>query len=122
MRPVDDVSVRPGGSDPAETLHAYGVVPPVAANVVVYDVPSEPAGRVAVVTVTGAVTEMVSDRVAVRPAESVTFAVNEVLPVAVGIPLITPVLPSRVSPAGSEPAEMLHVYGAVPDVAASVCE
>ena len=39
---------------------------------------------------------------------------------AVGVPEIIPVLAARLSPVGSCPLEMLHVYGVVPPVAASV--
>ena len=42
------------------------------------------------------------------------------MPEDVGVPEI--VFPLRVRPVGSEPAEIDHVYGLVPPVAASVCE
>ena len=35
-------------------------------------------------------------------------------PLAVAVPEITPVLPERLSPAGSDPADTDHVSGAVP--------
>jgi len=44
------------------------------------------------------------------------------VPAAVGVPEITPVLAASVSPAGKLPCAMLHVYGFVPLVAASVAE
>ena len=42
--------------------------------------------------------------------------------VAVGVPLIRPVDEFSVSPAGNVPEVNVHVYGAVPPVAANVCE
>ena len=44
------------------------------------------------------------------------------VPVPVGTPLTVPLAVSRRRPVGSEPAEMLHTYGAAPLVAASACE
>ena len=41
---------------------------------------------------------------------------------AVGVPLITPVLLTRLSPAGSEPADTVQLSGAVPPDEASVVE
>jgi hypothetical protein len=55
-------------------------------------------------------------------SESTTFTVMGKVPLAVGVPLITPVAGARESPAGREPEEMDHVYGVVPPVAASVAE
>ena len=58
--------------------------------------------------------------VSVLLAASVTLAVKLDVPVAVGVPEITPAA-LRDSPDGSVPLErMLHVYGVVPPVAASV--
>ena len=41
-------------------------------------------------------------------------------PVAVGVPLITPVLASRLSPVGNEPEVTLNVLAPVPPVALTV--
>ena len=38
--PLDAASVRPAGNAPALTLQLYGVVPPLAGNVVEYAVPT----------------------------------------------------------------------------------
>src|SRR5262245_33456827 len=51
-----------------------------------------------------------------------TRYVRFVVPVAGGVPEITPVLAASVSPAGSAPLAIDHVYGGVPPVAASVAE
>jgi len=36
IAPLDPTSVRPTGSTPAESVQAYGVVPPLAATVTLY--------------------------------------------------------------------------------------
>jgi hypothetical protein len=43
------------------------------------------------------------------PAASVTWNVTEPLLAPVGVPEITPVLALKLSPAGNDPAVMLHV-------------
>src|ERR1700683_3029941 len=54
---------------------------------------------------------------------SVTCAVNVEVPgVPSGVPVIAPVDVSRLSPAGSEPFVIAHVYGPVPPDGSSVCE
>ena len=61
--------------------------------------------------------------VAVLLLASVTLTVKLAVPGGLaGVPEITPVDEFRVSPDGSDPEEMLHVYGPVPPVAASVAE
>lgn len=47
-------------------------------------------------------------------AESFTWIVKLELPAALGVPEITPLLPARLRPPGSEPEATLHVYGGVP--------
>jgi len=54
--------------------------------------------------------------------ESVTLTVNVEVPVAVGVPLIAPVLPFNESPAGRFPALVLHVRAPAPPVEVSVTE
>src|SRR5262245_19211955 len=48
---------------------------------------------------------------------AVTLTVKPEVPVAVGVPEITPLAGVRVSPAGSVPLAIDHVYGGVPPVA-----
>jgi hypothetical protein len=118
---------RPPGKAPELMLQVYGVVPPVAASVVEYAVPTCPAGTKVVVICTGvtaAATVSVNDFVevcAVGVVESVTFAVKLNDPEAVGVPEIVPVA-ERVRPPGKAPELMLQVYGVVPPLAASVVE
>jgi hypothetical protein len=60
--------------------------------------------------------------VAVLLSASVTFTVKLDVPVAEGVPEITPVLAFSVRPAGKLPLLMLHVYGVTPPVAVTVAE
>jgi hypothetical protein len=57
---------------------------------------------------------------AVGTEESVAFTVNVVVPAAVGVPVMAPVLAFRLAHDGSVPAEMLHVTGGVPPAVCSV--
>ena len=70
-----------------------------------------PAGRLVVVIANAAFTVMLRFAVAESFGleESVTFAVKFVVPEAVGVPVIAPVLAFRVRPAGKLPELMLHV-------------
>jgi hypothetical protein len=71
-------------------------------------------GVAATVRVTVAVADWAADD------ESETEMPNEKLPLAVGVPEITPEAVARASPAGSCPDARLQVYGAAPPVAARV--
>src|SRR5262245_41623548 len=55
-------------------------------------------------------------------APALTPTVKFEVPVAVGVPEITPVLAVSASPAGSVPLTSDHVYGGDPPLAASVVE
>jgi hypothetical protein len=83
-------------------------VPPLAASVVEYAVPTVPEGTEPVEIATGvtaAATVMVNDFVAVCAVgvvESVTFAVNVNAPDAVGVPEIVPPVES-ITPPGKAP-------------------
>src|SRR5436190_7555742 len=55
--------------------------------------------------------------VSVAPAKSTTLTVNARVPGVVGVPVMAPVLPSRLSPAGSAPMVIDQVNGAVPPAA-----
>lgn len=68
-----------------------------------------------------ALTVMLSDLTAVELLASATCTVKFDVPAAVGVPLMTPA-EERVRPAGSVPADVVHVNGVVPPVAVSVCE
>ena len=56
--PVAAANVRPAGNAPALKLQLYGVVPPLACNVVVYAVPTVPPGSEAAVV---SVSELAGD-------------------------------------------------------------
>ena len=62
-----------------------------------------------------------SARVSVRDPLSVTRTVKFAVCAVVGVPVIAPAVVS-VNPAGNDPAEVSHVYGAVPPVAARLTE
>ena len=65
-----------------------------------------PSGNDAVVMVSGTAAEltvMLSAFVAVCPLASLTRTVKFLVPVAVGVPEITPVLDARAKPAGNPP-------------------
>jgi hypothetical protein len=53
---------------------------------------------------------------------SVTVAVKAKVPLAVGVPEMTPLPTARVKPVGRLPLVIDHVYAGVPPVACSVCE
>ena len=57
-----------------------------------------------------------------QPLASVACNVNVLLVVAVGVPLRTPVAAFKERPAGSVPLLTVHVYGAAPPLAVTVCE
>ena len=78
-----------------------------------------PAGRDDVVIFNGAVV-IASDSGAVADTDalSVTFTVKLAVPAVVGVPEMVPLV-LRLSPAGSEPVDTVHVYGGEPPVAAS---
>lgn len=89
-----------------------------------YRVLITPVGRPLVVICSGALLlmEMLRPAVAlcaVGVSESTTFTVKFEVPVAVGVPVIWPLL-FRPNPAGRLPLMMLHVYGCTPPVAPSV--
>ena len=81
-----------------------------------------PAGSDEVVTVrAGGLIVRESAAVADADALSITLTVTFAVPAVVGVPDIVPPA-ARVSPAGSDPLAIVHVYGGVPPVALSVCE
>src|SRR3990172_7910786 len=58
--------------------------------------------------------------VAVAPLVSVALTVKFEVPAAVGVPLISPVVPLSANPAGSAPTVTAHVMGDFPPLLASV--
>ena len=73
-----------------------------------------------VVTETGPLIVMLSALVAVLLFASFTCTVILLVPVAVGVPVMAPVLAFNDNPAGNVPTVIDHVYGVAPPVAASV--
>jgi hypothetical protein len=63
---------------------------------------------------------MLKDFVAVLLAASLTCTVNDAVAAVVGMPEITPVDATRLSPAGRLPALTLQLYGAFPPLACNV--
>jgi hypothetical protein len=86
-----------------------------------YAVPSAAVGNTTVDTRSDWLTVTERLAVAMPLALSATCAKKLVVPATVGVPEITPVLDANDNPGGKLPELMLHVYGAVPLVAASVC-
>jgi hypothetical protein len=72
-----------------------------------------PPGRDAVVTVGISVTTILRLLV-LFPAEFVALTVKLDVPVAVGVPDITPLVVLKFKPAGSVPLDIAHVFGVVP--------
>jgi len=58
----------------------------------------------------------------VRDPLSVTRTVKSEVPAVVGVPVIAPVDPFNVNPAGGLPTTVAHVYGVVPPAATKVAE
>jgi len=125
IAPVVAFSERPAGNVPDVTDQEYGVVPPLAASVALYAVPTWPLGRVVVVIAKAAAALTVSVRLAdfvcAGLLVSVTVNVSGVaLTVAVGVPVIAPVVAFSERPAGSVPDVTDQEYGVVPPAAVSV--
>jgi hypothetical protein len=78
-----------------------------------------PVGRELVVMVSGAKIVMLKACVAVFESESVTLTVKLLVPVAVGVPLMTP-LELRVNPVGRLPDNSDQVLEPLPPLEASV--
>lgn len=120
-----ELSESPVGNEPDATTHEYVPTPPAAARVCENAVPLMPSGSDAVVTDNAVpATAIDNDRVAERPPPSVTFTekVAVTFEVDVGVPEITPVVGSRVKPAGGLPVGMDHANGANPPDARTVDE
>ena len=105
--PVEAFSDSPAGSVPLVMDQVYGVVPPIAARVVLYAEPTCPFGSEEVVITKGAeeiVRVKLTDWESAGVLESVTLNVSGVLATAtVGVPVMAPVAAFRVNPAGKVP-------------------
>jgi hypothetical protein len=118
--PVDRES--PAGRDPEETDQLYGCVPPVAASVLLYAVPTVPAVSGLAVEIVGAAAALIvkeNDFVDEALFPPVTRTVKVEVPAVVGVPLIAPPV-DRERPAGRDPEETDQLYGVVPPLADNV--
>jgi hypothetical protein len=113
ITPVEAFSVSPAGNPPAVTAHVYGVLPPLAASVVLYGWFIVALASVDVVTLSDAPMVTLTGRLSVLPMPSVTWTVKLLVPAVVGVPAISQPRPSD-SPAGNVPLARLHEYGATP--------
>src|SRR5882672_2002761 len=82
MAPLEALSVRPAGSVPTDTAHAYGVAPPVPVSVYEYAAPTWPPGSGEVLVITSAAGLTVSAKALVvwTLSESVSWMVKLVVP------------------------------------------
>lgn len=120
--PVAEWNVIPGGTPPGGcTPQVKAPVPPVAARVVEYALPTVPLGSELVVIDIAALIVMLSDFVATTPTLSVTRAVKVVVPALAGVPERSPA-ELRLMPDGTDPTDTSHVNGAVPPLFVIPCE
>ena len=106
--------------------HVYGGVPPVAAKVWEYDMPSVPVGRgdeVVIETGWAIVIESVLDAVCTPLSAACTIKVNVPTSAFFGVPVINPP-PDRFSPEGKDEAgeSSFQVYGVTPPAATRAVE
>src|SRR5205085_2648716 len=120
--PLPVLRASPAGNGPPDTDHVSGGVPPVAAAVCEYGVPSVPPGNAAVVMLRPPAMVMDNAFDADAPTLSLTASVKLAVPAVVGVPVIAPVPALRFSPAGSAPTVTDQLSGAVPPLAVAVCE
>jgi hypothetical protein len=103
-------SVSPAGRLPDASDHVYAGVPPVALNVVLYELPTMPAPRLSERTASPEGTTVIDicpEADCAGDPLSFTETVNVAVPLAVGVPEIAPALDS-VSPAGKLPDASDH--------------
>ena len=116
--PVAGSSRSPGGSAPAVTANVVGPRPPAVATGWLYGTPRVRAARPAVVTARGLLTAPLKSWLTCRPSASVAVTAKPNGPPAVGVPAMTPVTRSRLSPAGSAPPVTANVIGPRPPATA----
>ena len=112
ITPVAGARVKPVGKAPAVIDHVYPGVPPLASTVCEYAVPLVPPDRVEEViasVVAPTTIDVAADFVCTGLPLSLTLTVKLEVPLAVGVPEITPLVDARVNPAGRVPALIDHV-------------
>src|SRR5262245_58976456 len=108
-------SLIPSGRDPLATVHVRVPVPFEADRQVPYPSVTIPSGNEVVVIVNALTTLIASVLIATWPALSTARTTKLVNPVAVGIPVMWPLLPT-VSPAGGSAAGAAdQTIGAAPE-------
>src|SRR5205085_8637165 len=100
---VPALRIRPAGSAPTVTDQLSGAVPPLAAAVCEYAMPTVLPGNAFVVIAGAAAIAIDSALETAAPTLSVTRSVKPAVPAVVGVPVIAPVPALRFSPAGSAP-------------------
>jgi hypothetical protein len=118
------LKLKPAGNLPDGTVHEYGAVPPVAGSIAEYGVPTVPPGGIAALITNPLSGFTLIERAAcaisggVEASETCPVKLN--WPVAVGVPLIPPLVLDNDNPAGNAPDITLNVYGAVPPTTSKV--
>src|SRR3989304_3409264 len=120
ITPVAVLRASPVGSGPTDTAQLYGVLPPAATTVWLYEEAAVPSGSAAVLTLTTPYTVIDNDLSFINPFASVTLTVMLLVPAVVGNPLTSPVDPLRLRPAGSTPTTTDQASGDLPPVDNSV--
>ena len=107
ITPVLVFRLSPAGSVPNVSAHVYGAVPPVATMGCEYAVCIAPPGNVLVVMISGGVIVIFRALLVVNCGLELSLTVTLKLGASavVGVPIISPVSESRLSPAGSAPAD-----------------
>ena len=107
---------------PEMMVHVNGENPPVATSVWLYAEFCTPVARLLVVMLSAgaAATVMESALEAVKFSASVTVTVNAAVPVPLGMPVMAPVLLSKLRPVGKDPAKVQVKFWLVPPAATTV--
>ena len=120
MSPVVAFNIKPGGKMLFDKAHVTAPVAPLTVSGWLYVAPNTASGKLAGVITSTPQVLTVKLREPVQPAASVAVMVKVALPAVVGVPLITPVVPLSIKPAGSEPFVTLNANVPVAPVALTV--
>ena len=116
MTPVEAETKTPGGAEPPVVEYVLVPVPEALETLPLYVIPSVHAsGTEAVLIVTGALITIVLALVAAPPTVSVATKLKLKLPVAVGEPVIVPVVGFSDKPVGRDPPLTEYVFPPVPE-------
>src|SRR3989304_8833240 len=120
ITPVAVLRASPVGSVPTDTAQLYGVLPPAATTVWLYEEAAVPSGSAAVLTLTTPYIVIDNDLSFINPFASVTRTVMLLVPAVVGNPIISSAAPLRHAPRGTTPTTTDHTRGNLPPVADNV--